>query len=504
MFQVRHYQCRTCAACVGTRTIGTAVTKFTAPLMPKKDNPATTEGEPVPLKKIKTDHNGAVPTPLSFNCPTSHFESLIAPLGVQEFFQEYWEKKPLHLQRSDPALAAYYGSLFQLSDLKALCSQGIEYDRDVILCRCVSGVKKVINKQGRVNHSQLKKDFYQKRVTIQFHQPQRFKDELWKIQEKLECFFGALVGSNVYITPEKSQGLPPHHDDVEVFILQLEGQKHWRLYQPTVPLAREYGLEPEEGIGRPTHDITLKAGDLLYFPRGTVHQADTPVGVEHSTHLTISTYQQTSWGDFLLDVFPGFLFDSLKSDITLRAGLPRKILTMASPPPDTNGQLCSFMRRLADRLEQGRLEPRSTGMKRDFASSRLPPYAQDDSVLAPAGKMPALQDSVLMRFVDHILVTVEAKEERNGHVQDEAGELEVVLLHSLRNSRDSHMMGNSADEEEEKHASQGLCFALSHLPALRQLQSGERHLVADLPLDRDADKLNLALSLWSEGLLVVC
>lgn len=42
------------------------------------------------------------------------------------------------------------------------------------------------------------------------------KDELWKIQEKLECYFGSLVGSNVYMTPAGSQGLPPHYDDVEV------------------------------------------------------------------------------------------------------------------------------------------------------------------------------------------------------------------------------------------------------------------------------------------------
>ena len=43
-----------------------------------------------------------------------------------------------------------------------------------------------------------------------------------------------------------------------MFILQLEGEKHWRLYSPTVPLAREYSLEPEDCIGMPTHDIILK------------------------------------------------------------------------------------------------------------------------------------------------------------------------------------------------------------------------------------------------------
>lgn len=46
--------------------------------------------------------------------------------------------------------------------------------------------------------------------------PPLVKDELWRIQEKLECYFGSLVGSNVYLTPAGAQGLPPHYDDVEV------------------------------------------------------------------------------------------------------------------------------------------------------------------------------------------------------------------------------------------------------------------------------------------------
>jgi len=53
-----------------------------------------------------------------------------------------------------------------------------------------------------------------------------------------------------------------NHADVvlfsQVFILQLEGQKRWLLYTPTVPLAAEYSLESEERMGSPTHDIMLK------------------------------------------------------------------------------------------------------------------------------------------------------------------------------------------------------------------------------------------------------
>ncbi|XP_051542147.1 ribosomal oxygenase 2 [Myxocyprinus asiaticus] len=442
--------------------------------------------------------------PLHFDSPRDLFESLISPIGVDEFFQQFWERKPLVLHRNDASLASYYRSLFQLSDLQQLCTRGLQYVTDLNVCRCIDGKKKVLNKDGKVKFSLLKEDFEQKKATIQFHQPQRFKDELWRIQERLECFFGSLVGSNVYITPRGSQGLPPHYDDVEVFILQLEGQKHWRLYEPTVRLAREYSLESEEHIGTPTHDIILQAGDLLYFPRGTIHQADTPSDVDHSTHLTLSTYQNMSWGNFLLDVFPSFLFDSMKSDDRMRSGLPRNTLSSPSVSPDVNKQVCVFLRRLADDLEQEHHELRPTDMKRDFISNRLPPYLLSQTDVEPAGKLPSLEDTVCIRFKEHLLLTVEPSQDNT----DEATQLVVFVLHSLKNRRETHMMGSSNndddDDEEESSQCHGLRFPLTHLVALKQLLQSERISVADLQLQQDEDKLGLLLGLWTEGLLHVC
>ena len=34
------------------------------------------------------------------------------------------------------------------------------------------------------------------------------------------------------LTPEGAQGFDPHFDTHEVFVLQVEGHKHWRLYGP--------------------------------------------------------------------------------------------------------------------------------------------------------------------------------------------------------------------------------------------------------------------------------
>ncbi|NWU29776.1 RIOX2 oxygenase, partial [Dyaphorophyia castanea] len=448
-------------------------------------------------KRPKLEAAGS-PSVLSFGSPDSLFRSLISPVEEEVFFREYWEQKPLLVRRNDALVAAYYQCLFQLSDLKELCRQGLCYGRDVNVCRCVNGKKKVLNKEGRVNYMQLKKDFDQKKATIQFHQPQRFKEELWKIQEKLECYFGSLVGSNVYITPQGSQGLPPHYDDVEVFILQLEGEKHWRLYKPTVPLAREYNVESEDRIGSPTHEFILKPGDLLYFPRGTIHQADTPQGISYSTHVTISTYQNNSWGDFLLDAIPGLVFDTAKEDLALRTSIPRQLLMQVNTA-DSTKKLSSLLRRLADRLESSG-ELRSSDMKKDFIMHRLPPYLGCDSdPLTPGGKLPKIDSKIRLQFRDHAIITVEPD-------QENAVSIRSPSLYAWGGERETHMMGTEADTASEDSLAQqthGLRFPLSYLDALKQIWSSSTVHVKELNLSSDQEKENLALSLWTECLIEV-
>lgn len=146
--------------------------------MPKKSKTPSVkrriaDQEQPAVKRSKEEQSHT--SPLCFQSPATLFESLIQPMGTDQFFSEYWEKKPLHLQRSDPGTASYYQSLFQLCDLQSLCSQGLEYYRDINVVRCVNGKKKLLNKEGRVKHSVLNKIMSQNKATVQYHQPQRFK-----------------------------------------------------------------------------------------------------------------------------------------------------------------------------------------------------------------------------------------------------------------------------------------------------------------------------------------
>ncbi|MGO7984355.1 JmjC domain-containing protein, partial [Rhizobium johnstonii] len=39
---------------------------------------------------------------------------------------------------------------------------------------------------------------------------------------------------NAYVTPASSQGFDPHYDTHDVFVLQVSGEKHWRVDEPVL------------------------------------------------------------------------------------------------------------------------------------------------------------------------------------------------------------------------------------------------------------------------------
>jgi ribosomal protein L16 Arg81 hydroxylase len=142
----------------------------------------------------------------------------------------------------------------------------------------------------------------------------------------MEKFFHFPAGVNVYITPRGAQGFPPHFDAHDVFILQVEGSKSWRIYdswraspgasasgsgkdgEQDAPVAREL-------LGEPRHELRLNAGDLLYVPRGHVHEARTTDS--SSIHVSISVRAYT-WSDLIAELVASESLD----DAELRAALP--------------------------------------------------------------------------------------------------------------------------------------------------------------------------------------
>ena len=110
------------------------------------------------------------------------------------------------------------------------------------VCRVVDGAKTV--RRGVLGSSrELRRAIDEEGWSVQVMHPQRRSASVHALLFDLENATGSLWGANSYITPPASQGFKPHYDDVEVFMLQLEGRKRWRIFAGE-ELAREYSCPP--------------------------------------------------------------------------------------------------------------------------------------------------------------------------------------------------------------------------------------------------------------------
>lgn len=95
---------------------------------------------------------------------------------------------------------------------------------------------------------------------------------------------------NAYLSPASARGLDLHFDYHDVFVVQLGGSKHWRIWEPLArtvnPVKRRPVAKPQlDELGQPLLELTMRPGDCLHLPRGFPHAAETTD--EHSDHLTI-------------------------------------------------------------------------------------------------------------------------------------------------------------------------------------------------------------------------
>lgn len=311
------------------------------------------------------------------------FQAIIDPIPLKDFYKEYWEKKPLLVRAKN---RKRYDGLLSLESIKQLSkNKALYYAQDLNVARYkkdANGMKRRVTLDKLptseedeetgvlVDKTELWSN-YENGCTIRLLRPHKHEDSIQSLLSTLELELQCMVGANAYLTPpNSSQGFAPHYDDIEAFCLQLQGSKRWKVYEPTLKLPRvsseDFTTEDLEGM-EPVMDITLEKGDLLYMPRGWIHQACTLKDEnEHSLHLTVSAMQQWAWADLLEMVMPEALeaAASNESSISLRQGLPRGFLdymgAMYEEPDDS--KLPESMKKIAEEQEIEKIQIRERKM----------------------------------------------------------------------------------------------------------------------------------------------
>lgn len=201
---------------------------------------------------------------------------LLAPITAADFFGDFWRKKPLLVVEdkdfSDVLtlddVNDYFGRTSFAYPFLRVVGNGSEID----LARYSMGAPfNILNKDAVFR-------LFNEGNSIVIQASQHQMPKLYRAISILERELAMEVNANIYITPSNSQGFHPHFDTHEVLVLQITGTKHWNIYDIPIeaPLQEHKLTEAQKAAyrdGEPAHRITLQEGDLLYVPRGVVHDA---------------------------------------------------------------------------------------------------------------------------------------------------------------------------------------------------------------------------------------
>lgn len=368
------------------------------------------------------------------------FNWVLAPISSERFFSEAWQKKPLFIKRRQPLYNTNWFSTKKLD--KILREKNVQYTKNLDIAVYRNGQRETLNPEGRAFPSVVWK-FYEDGCSIRLLNPQIFAKSVHQLTSRLQEYFGCLVGSNVYLTPPGSQGFAPHYDDIEAFVIQLEGKKHWKLYPPrnsNEVLAR-YSSEnmQEENLGEPILNKVLEAGDTLYFPRGVIHQAST-LEDSHSLHITISLYQKSSWGDYLEKLIPLALQKAISENVMFREGLPIDFSSFVGvsnsekkcPERDTFVKTVKkLMEKLIDYVE---IDEAGDELVLDHMEEFQPPYYSSDDVECTVFSKDGFWDGEVRRH-HKIELSTELRLVRPGIIRVIPADTELQVYYSVENSR---------------------------------------------------------------------
>lgn len=483
---------------------------------------------------------------------------LLHDTSVANFYSDYFEKQPLFVQSESKGFRKRFqgGSILSKQSIRdALNEHPAYYGRDLNVTRYEKGKDGVkrrvtldlmkdpadivveddeldptdVSNYVPVDTKSLWKQ-YKDGCTIRLLCPHKHADDLQSILSLLELEWGCMVGANAYLTPPcHSQGFAPHYDDIEAFCLQLEGRKRWKVYPPRskgehLPRASSEDFTEEDLKDlEPILDVVMEPGDMLYMPRGWIHQACTlPSGTEkdgHSLHLTISSMQQWAWADLMEILLPAALEAATKSDTStyLRAGLPPRFLDYMGAMHDNRDEdVPEVLKKLASSVEDEHDKANANHVKELQEGFRVETKKRIMRVAKEAMNMlDAVCDQMAKRYLSDRQppgwtphekeVTGDEDEEmlpnrllrlrRPGVARLVLEDDKAIVYHCCDNSRVYH----------EKPLSP-LEFELDDAPAIEQLlNTNEPHwiCVSDLIHDSIEDKVGVAQALYDEGILAL-
>jgi bifunctional lysine-specific demethylase and histidyl-hydroxylase NO66 len=253
------------------------------------------------------------------------FTAFLAPFPVDRFVGDYYGVRPLHIAAEGPGDRAGLMDWARLSDLLEVVPQWSGETLKLIIDSRPVGTDHYValRETGRGPVARPDPGMIEAMMamgaSLVADALEDVAVDLRRLCAMLGARFGAKAGVNAYCSFAGVQAFASHCDPHEVFAVQCEGEKRWRIYanradQPISGSQSSDQAAIDAAKGPVLLDVVMRPGDLLYIPRGYYH--DAVASSARSLHLTFGV--QPLYGLAVIDL----LRDLAGEEAGMRAYLP--------------------------------------------------------------------------------------------------------------------------------------------------------------------------------------
>ncbi len=309
---------------------------------------------------------------------------LIGAERIEPFFAKAYEREALIVHHNTPMR---FDGLISIDDVDRIVTSTDLKEGQLALADASREMPNdYVDSSGYIDRG-IVADRYRGGATIILNQAHQFDPKLARLCRGLENVFSSHVQANLYLTPPNAQGFRTHYDNHDVLVIQVEGEKAWRLYDTPIEAPfRGEGFEPGKyETGELRQEFVLKAGDCAYVPRGLMHDALT-AGDAASLHVTVGLITRT-WADLMLEAVSEVALRTPE----LRRSLPAGYAQRGFDRTAANAELQKLGAILARELK---LDPALDLMIDTFIRSRP---AENRNAVNHAGKALAANDQFVLK-----------------------------------------------------------------------------------------------------------
>lgn len=236
---------------------------------------------------------------------TPSFTNLVG--DVDHFHRHHFGVRPLYLKEALPGGAEAAEQLLSVAEMSELIR--LEKFSPTYL-RLVRGAAAVSTKAytrpvvlpgvplfERVDADKVF-DIFHSGATVACNSLDHLLPRVAGLTDEIAGAFGTTGEAVAFLTKAGTAGLSPHHDPVDVFVLQMSGTKTWSVWDRVEPFDKSLSPYDRDALGEPALQVTLEPGDLLYMPPFVPHCATS--GDEISLHIAVSV-EPRRWRDLLAE-----------------------------------------------------------------------------------------------------------------------------------------------------------------------------------------------------------